>query len=54
MIITSTAGIFGPAFIPPVATALGNREIIFSGIATGLVGYAVANYLGLRLAWMLR
>ncbi|MBI2058522.1 MAG: DUF819 family protein [Nitrospirae bacterium] len=54
MIITSTAGIYGPAFIPPIAAALGNKEIILSGIATGLVGYAVANYFGLGLAWMLR
>jgi len=53
VIITSTAAIFGPAFIGPVAVALKNREIIFSGIATGLVGYAVGNYLGLSLAWLL-
>jgi len=53
VIITSTAGIFGPAFVGPVAQALKNREIFFSGIATGLVGYAIGNYLGLALAWVL-
>ncbi len=53
VIITSAAGIFGPAFIGPIAQALNNREIFFSGIATGLVGYAIGNYLGLALAWML-
>lgn len=53
VIITSTAAIYGPAFIGPVAVALKNREIIFSGIACGLVGYAVGNYLGLSLAWAL-
>lgn len=53
VIITSTAGIFGPAFVGPVAQALKNREIFFSGIATGLVGYAIGNYMGLALAWIL-
>ena len=53
VIITSTAAIFGPAFVGPVAVALKNREIVVSGIASGLVGYAVGNYLGLTLAWVL-
>ncbi len=53
VIITSTAAIYGPAFVGPVAMSLKNREVIFSGIATGLVGIAVGNYLGLALAWLL-
>jgi uncharacterized membrane protein len=52
-IITSTATIFGPPFVAPVAAALGNREILVSGMAMGLLGYAVANYLGLAMAWLL-
>lgn len=50
MLITSVAGIFGPAFIGPVASVLKNREIVVSGLTTGLVGYAIANYLGLAIA----
>ncbi|MFH1438146.1 MAG: DUF819 family protein [Pseudomonadota bacterium] len=53
VIITSTAAIYGPAFVGPVAMSLKNREVIFSGIATGLVGIAVGNYLGLAVAWLL-
>ncbi len=53
-IITSTAGIFGPAFIGPVAEAINNREVIVSGLTCGLVGYALGNYLGFGLAWLLR
>lgn len=53
-IITSTAGIFSPAFVGPVAAALKNREIVVSGVTTGLVGYAVGNYLGLALAYLLK
>lgn len=54
LIIASTAAIFGPAFIGPVANAIGNREIITIGIALGLIGYAVGNYLGLGLSFILR
>ncbi|UCH14036.1 MAG: DUF819 family protein, partial [Bacteroidales bacterium] len=36
LIITSTAAIFGPDFIGPVAKAINNREIIVSGITMGL------------------
>ena len=53
VIITSTAAIWGPAIIAPVAIALKNREIVVSGIASGLVGYAVGNYMGLAVAWFL-
>ncbi len=54
VIITSTAAIFGPAFIAPVAKGINNREVIVSGITMGLVGYAIGNYLGLAVAWILR
>lgn len=53
-IITSTAAVYSPAFVGPVAAALKNRHIIMSGVVTGLVGYAVGNYLGLALAYLLR
>lgn len=49
-LITSVAGIFGPAFIGPVASVLKNKDIVVSGLTTGLVGYAIANYLGLGMA----
>ena len=54
LVITSTAAIYGPAFVPPVADRLGNPAMLLSGVASGLVGYAVGNYLGLGLAWALR
>ena len=54
LIITSTAAIFGPPFIAPVAQAIGNREIIPIGIALGLIGFAIGNYLGMGLAFILK
>lgn len=47
MMITSTAGVFGPAFIIPVAKSLRNDEIVLPGILCGILGYAIGNYLGL-------
>ncbi|MFL5318362.1 MAG: DUF819 family protein [Myxococcaceae bacterium] len=52
-LITSTATIFGPAFIGPVAKSLKNRELVVGGITTALVGFAIANYLGLTTAYLL-
>lgn len=54
VIITSTAAIFGPAFVGPVANSLQNRQIIVAGISTGMLGYAIGNYLGLGIAWLLQ
>lgn len=52
-VITSTAALFGPAFIGPVSVRLENRGVFLSGLMSGLVGYAVGNYLGLFVAWSL-
>lgn len=54
MIITSIAGIFSPPFVPVVAAALKNREIIMSGITTGIIGWVIGNYLGISFAYFLR
>ena len=54
VIITSVAAIFSPPFVPVFATALKNREIIVSGIAAGIVGYAMGNYLGISFAYFLK
>jgi uncharacterized membrane protein len=52
-IITSTAFICSPPFVPVVAGALHNREIIFSGLSVGIIGYAIGNYLGVLISLIL-
>ena len=52
-IITSTAFVFSPPFVPVVAGALKNKEVIISGITVGLIGYAIGNYLGVALSYVL-
>ena len=53
VIITSTAAIFGPAFVGPLVGVLKNKNILVAGLTSGLVGYALGNYLGIGLAWLL-
>jgi uncharacterized membrane protein len=53
-LICSTATIYGPAFIGPVAAALKNRALVGPGLTLGLAGIALGNYLGLLTAWGLR
>lgn len=53
MVITSTAGFYGPPFIGQIAAVLRNRTIVVSGIITSLVGLAVANFIGVVLAELL-
>ncbi|HOV46927.1 MAG: DUF819 family protein [Spirochaetes bacterium] len=53
MIITSVSAIFSPPFVPMVATAIKNKEVIFSGIITGLIGYAIGNYFGIVVNYIL-
>lgn len=54
MIITSTALICSPPFVPVVAGALNNRSIIISGLTVGIVGYAIGNYLGIFTALLMQ
>jgi uncharacterized membrane protein len=53
-IITSVAMVFSPPFVPMMAGALKNRQIILSGLAVGIIGYAIGNYLGVLLAYLLK
>ncbi|HDP34498.1 MAG TPA: DUF819 family protein [Candidatus Hydrogenedentes bacterium] len=53
-IITSVSAICSPPFVPPVAAALHNKHILLSGITTGIIGYAVGNYLGISAAYLMR
>ena len=53
VIIVSTALSCSPPFVPVVAGALNNKEIILSGLTVGIIGYAIGNYLGILIAEIL-
>jgi len=45
-IISITALTYSPPFVPTVAGALKNKEVIISGLTIGILGYAFGTYLG--------
>jgi len=49
----SIAFINSPPFVPMVAAVLKNKDVILPGIAIGLLGYAVGNYLGIIMFMLL-
>jgi uncharacterized membrane protein len=53
-VITSTALADSPPFVPVVAAAMRNKEVVVPGMIIGVVGYAIGNYLGVAIAYLLR
>lgn len=53
-IVTHVSAICSPPFVPVVTSAIRNAELLPVGITTGIVGYALGNYLGIGLAWAVR
>jgi uncharacterized membrane protein len=51
--VAFVAMLCSPPFVPPVVAAMGNRKVLISGITIGLVGYAVGNYLGVGIYYLL-
>jgi len=54
MIITSVSAVCSPPFVPVVVSRLKNRDILISGLVTGIIGYTIGNYLGIGLAMIFR
>jgi uncharacterized membrane protein len=54
LIVSSTALICSPPFVPMMAGALKNKQVMVTGITIGIIGYAVGNYLGVTIAYILR
>lgn len=53
-LITATAFVFSPPFVPMVANALKNKDLIVTGITGGILGYILGNYFGVALAYFLK
>jgi len=53
-LITTTAFVFSPPFVPVVAASLKNKDVIITGITVGIIGYVAGNYLGVALAYFMR
>ena len=53
-IMTITGLTYSPPFVPAVAAAIRNKEIMLTGITNGIIGYAIGNYLGVFIAYILK
>jgi len=49
MIITSVSLINSPPFVPVAASAMKNPQVMITGLTSGIIGYAIGNYLGLGI-----
>jgi uncharacterized membrane protein len=48
-IVTATAGIYGPAFIPAVTQQIHNDALTVPGLICGSIGYAIGTFLGVGM-----
>ncbi len=52
-LITTTGFVYSPPFVPMVAAALKNRDVILTGLATGMIGWIIGNYIGVAFGMWL-
>lgn len=52
-VVTMTAGVYGPAFIPAVTGQLKNDKLTAPGLICGALGYAIGTFLGSGLYFFL-
>lgn len=52
LIIVSVSTICSPPFVPVITGAIKNKDVLVTGLTTGIIGYAIGNYLGIFIAWL--
>ncbi len=50
--VTLTAGLYGPAFVPAITKQIKNDDLTVPGLITGSLGYAVGTFLGMLLVYI--
>ena len=53
MVIASVTYINSPPFVPMMAAAMKNKDVLIPGLTIGVIGYAVGNYLGFLISQLL-
>lgn len=51
-IVTLTAGVYGPAFVPAITKQIKNDALTVPGLIVGSIGYAVGTFLGAGLGFL--
>lgn len=50
--VTLTAGLYGPAFVPAITKQIKNDDLTAPGLITGSIGYAIGTFLGMILIYI--
>ncbi len=50
--VTLTAGLYGPAFVPAITKQIKNDDLTVPGLITGSIGYAIGTFLGMLLVFV--
>lgn len=53
MLISSVTYINSPPFVPMMAAAMKNKDVLIPGLTIGVIGYAAGNYLGFLMSQLL-
>lgn len=53
MVIASVTYINSPPFVPMMAAAMRNKDVLIPGLTIGVIGYAAGNYLGFLISQLL-
>lgn len=53
MVISSVTYINSPPFVPMMAAAMKNKDVLIPGLTIGVIGYAAGNYLGFLISQLL-
>ena len=53
MLVTMTAGLYGPAFVPAVTRQIKNDALTAPGLICGAAGYVIGTFLGVALFYVL-
>lgn len=54
MVISSVTFINSPPFVPMMAAAMKNKNVLVPGLSIGIIGYAAGNYLGFLISEFLK
>lgn len=54
MVISSVTYINSPPFVPMMAAAMKNKDVLVPGLSIGIIGYAAGNYLGFLISELLK
>ena len=54
MVISSVTFINSPPFVPMMAAAMKNKNVLVPGLSIGIIGYAAGNYLGFLISELLK